>query len=96
METYCWKVYCKSAIQLDSAFHSFDQLRDIGMARIETAATVDDANHRSRKSVFAIPGRLDEDLSEKEREVSVAITRKAASQAAALDWFVEIIVFQVF
>ncbi|KAH9817385.1 hypothetical protein Tdes44962_MAKER05509 [Teratosphaeria destructans] len=64
-------------MELDASLDSLSELWDVGVAWIEAGASVDDANNGSRQGVFAIAGRFDEDFTEEETEMLVAIAGQA-------------------
>ena len=84
----------KSAGKMDPSLCGFDELRDVGVARIEPGVRVDDADERSGKCVFAVAGGLDEHFSEEQREVRVSVRSEPSSQARLLsvNWVVKIVI----
>lgn len=62
MDTNRRKIHSESSIELDPTLDGFYKLRDIAVARIETRIRVHDSDDRTRKCVFAVAERFDEDF----------------------------------
>lgn len=62
MDANCGEVYSEAPAKLNTTLDSLDELRNIGVARIETGVGVDDAYDRPRQGVFTVAERFDEDL----------------------------------
>ena len=58
---------------MDASFGGFDELWCVAMAWIEAGIGVDDADYGSGESFFTVAKSFDEDFSEEEGEVSIAV-----------------------
>jgi hypothetical protein len=73
VQAYCRKFDSEAAGEMDASLCSFDELRDLSVARIETGVRVDDADQRSGECIFAVTGGFDEYFPQEEGEVRVAV-----------------------
>lgn len=78
------KVHRQAAGELHAALDGVDELRHVGVARVEAAVRVDDADNGAGERVVAVAEGLDEDFAEEERKVRVAVRGEALSEASAL------------
>lgn len=58
---------------MDTALDGLDELGDVGMAGVEGRVGVDDADDGTGEGIFAVSKGLDENFSEKEGEVGIAV-----------------------
>lgn len=65
-----------------TALHGLDELRDIGVTRVEARACVDDAHDGAREGILAVAGGFDEDFAQEEGEVGVAVGGEALTESA--------------
>lgn len=78
------KVNGQAASELHAALDGLDELRHVGVARVEAAVRVDDAYDGAGQRIFAVAEGFDEDFAEEQREVPVAVGGEALSEASAL------------
>ena len=78
MQGYGGKDYWQSTRQHYPALDRLDQLRNGGMARVEAAVRVHDANNRSVQSLAGVAHGFDEGRSEVEGEIGIAVIGKVA------------------
>lgn len=75
----------QAAPEVDAALHGVEQLRHVGVARVEPGPRVDDAHDGPRQRVLAVPQGLDEGLAQEQREVRVPVRREALAEPDARD-----------
>ena len=87
------KVDRQTASQHDTSFGRLHELRNVGVAWIEARVCVDDSDDWFRECVVAVAGCFDEDFSEKEGEVGIAVRCEALPHARTrLEWFGEVVI----
>ena len=81
MDAYGREINGESPSQVDASLRRFDQLGDIGVARVEAGIGVYDADYGAGERILAVAEGFDEHFPEKEREMGIAICCQTLSEA---------------
>ena len=73
MQADGWEVNGQPSVELHASLHGIDELRYVGMTRVEARVGVDDAHDGSRKRVLAVAQCLDEQFTHKQGEMRIAV-----------------------
>ena len=73
MKADCWELDGETAGKMNPSLCGFNELRNLGMTRVETGVRVDDANERPRKRIFAIAGGFDKNFPQEQREMRISV-----------------------
>ena len=66
---------------MDASLYGFDELRNVGVAGVETGEGVDDADDGAGQGVVAVSGGFDEGFAEEKGEVGVAVGGETLAEA---------------